>query len=70
MMAITYAVLATLIIIFPPVQHARSGMSKGFSAIWMIPHACSMNIPFLLIELFALTAICAVIYFFIVKEKD
>lgn len=72
-MAITYAVLITLIIIFPPVQFvagSRVTVSRGFSAIWTISGRLSINIPFLLIELFALTAICAVIYFFVMKEPN
>lgn len=70
-MAISYVVLITLIIIFPPVQYFTSKVtvSRGFSAIWMIPRGLSINITFLLIELFALTAIYSVIYFFVVKEK-
>ena len=65
-LAITYVVLITLIIIFPPVQivaGSRGTYGRGFSALWMMPSNLSINIPFLLIELFAVTAICAVIYF-------
>ncbi len=71
-MAITYVILIILIIIFPPVNivaGSRGTFSRGFSAIWMMPSNLSINIPFLLVELFALTAICAVIYFFVMKEK-
>lgn len=70
-LAITYAVLITLIIIFPPVHFvagSRGTFSRGFSAIWMIHGRLSINIPFLLIELFAVTAICAVIYFVFIKN--
>ena len=70
-MTITYVVLITLIIIFPPVRSATTYgfANKGFSAIWICHKYLSINIPFLLIELFAITAICAVIYFFAMKEK-
>ena len=69
--AITYSVSIALIIIFPPVRIVVSAGSanRGFSALWMMPSNLSINIPFLLIELFAVTAICTVIYFFVVKEK-
>jgi len=71
-MAITYVVLITLIIIFPPVHIVadyKVSASRGFSAVWAIPSRLSINIPFLLIELFVLTAICAVLYFFVLQEK-
>ena len=69
--AIIYVVLVTLIIIFPPVRSATTYgfANKGFSAIWISHKYRSINIPLLLIELFAVTAICAVIYFFVMKEK-
>ncbi|KHE91412.1 MAG: hypothetical protein K8F52_01860 [Candidatus Scalindua rubra] len=71
-MAIIYVVLVTLIIIFPPVHlvaGSKGTFGRGFSALWMMPSNLSINIPFLLIELFALTAICAVLYFFVLKEE-
>ena len=70
-MAITYVVLITLIIIFPPVRSATTYgfANKGFSAIWISHKYLSINMPFLLIELFTVTTICAVIYFFVLKEK-
>ncbi|MGR3293767.1 MAG: hypothetical protein ACUZ9M_07115 [Candidatus Scalindua sp.] len=70
--AITYSALIALIIIFPPVHiiaGSKGTYGRGFSAIWMMSHNLSINIPFLLIELFALTTICVVIYFFVMKEK-
>lgn len=69
--AITYSVLIALVIIFPPVRLTipASSASRGFSAIWKSHNQLGINMPFLLIELFAVTAICTVIYFFVVKEK-